>query len=137
MLFRSIYYQEKLIPIQKTANAIPEFVKVDNVVYPWNCNCYDDYPTISNGYKSYPSFIFTELTHQIGVGVAYSYRLNKRWELNSGLNITKNIGNVSYKIVSKDDSEKGLFTINTAFANTDTMLFDNLKQKARDRKSVV
>ena len=128
--FTPIYYQEKLIPIQKISTAIPEFVKVDDVVYPWNCNCYGDYPAISDEYKTYPSFVFTELTHQIGIGVAYSYRLSKRWELNSGLNVTKNIGNVSYSVVSTDNSVEIPIVINTTYVSTDTSLFDNLNKKA-------
>lgn len=95
--FSPIYYQERLF-IDPKQTGLATGTVVQDVIYPWNCNCNGNYPLVSDEIKTYSSVLLAETTRQIGIGIGYGYRLNKRWELNGNLGMTINISAPSYQI---------------------------------------
>ena len=101
--FSPIYYQERLFS-DPNPTGIASSTIIREVVYPWNCNCNGEYPLVSDEIKTYPSVFLAETTRQIGLGLGYGYRLNKRWELNGNLNATVNIGSPIYSVIPSEQS---------------------------------
>jgi hypothetical protein len=135
-----IYYQERVIT-EPSQTGIATSTIVQDIVFPWHCDCNGDAPLLSNETKTYPSFLFLETTRQIGIGLGYGYRLNKRWELNGNLNLAVNIGSPSYSIVSSEQSLEKVYgnsseiknfaaDVNNAFA-TDKFNKDINETKAK------
>ncbi len=95
--FSPIYFQERLF-FDPNQIGLAAITTVQDVVYPWSCNCNGSYPLVSDKIKTYSNLFLAETTRQIGVGIGYGYRLNKRWELNGNLAMTVNIGSPTYTI---------------------------------------